>query len=122
MLLAACGATAPETPSTPTPATSGAPQMSDQQAPPQRLVIPVTIKGGQVMPTGEQLQAAPKETIVVRIGSDVQDELQVHSTPEHTFKVEATPSQSFQFSIDKPGKVDITLHRLNATIATVDVR
>jgi len=96
--------------------------MSNEQAPPTRLVIDVDIKGGNVTPTNEQLQAAVKEQIVVRVNSDAADELRVNSTPEHTFKVEAKPMQSFQFTVDGPGKVDVALHQLNKTIATIAVQ
>lgn len=96
--------------------------MQNNQAPPDRLVIDVTIKGGQVNPTNAQLQAKTKEQIVVKVDSDVADELHVHSTPDHTFKIEAKPAQQFQFSVDVPGNVDIELHQLNKTIATVQVQ
>jgi hypothetical protein len=96
--------------------------MSNDQAPPKRLVIDATIKGGNVTPTNEQLQAAVKEQIVIRVNSDATDELHVHSTPEHSFNVEATPMQVFQFTVDVPGKVDVELHHLNKTIATIQVQ
>jgi hypothetical protein len=105
------------------PASTGAPQLSDQQAPPPRLVIDVTIKGGEVNPTNAQFDSKAKEPIVVRVNSDVADELHVHSNPEHTFNVEAKDGpQSFQFTVDVPGKVDIELHHLNKTVATVTVQ
>jgi sporulation-control protein spo0M len=104
------------------PASTDAPQMSDQQAPPARLVIDVTIKGGEVTPTNAQLQAKVAQTIVVRVNSDAVDQLHVHSTPEHSFNVEAKPAQSFQFTVTVPGKVDIELHQLNKIIATVTVQ
>jgi hypothetical protein len=96
--------------------------MSNEQAPPTRLEIEVTIKGGTVTPTNEQLQAAANEQIVIRVNSDVADELHVHSNLEHTFKVEAKPAQSFQFTVDVPGRVDVELHQLNQTIATIAVQ
>jgi hypothetical protein len=96
--------------------------MPNEQAPPKRLVVEVMIKGGTVTPTNEQLQAAVKEQIVIRVNSDVADELHVHSNPEHTFKVEAKPAQSFQFTVDVPGKVDVELHQLKQTIATIQVQ
>jgi hypothetical protein len=96
--------------------------MSNVQAPPTQLAIDVTIKGGDVTPTNEQLQAAVKEQIVIRVNSDAADELHVHSTPEHKFNVEAKPMQSFQFTVDVPGKVDVELHHLNKTIATIQVQ
>lgn len=96
--------------------------MANDQAPPNQLVIDVTIKDGNATPTNEQLQAAVKEPIVVRVNSDATDELHAHSTPDHHFNVEAKPMQSFQFSVDVPGKVDVELHHLNRTIATITVQ
>jgi hypothetical protein len=96
--------------------------MSNEQAPPTQLVIDVTIKGGGVTPTNAQLKAGVKEQIVVHVNSDAADELHVHSTPEHSFNVEAKPMQSFQFTVDVPGKVDVELHKLNKTIATIQVQ
>ena len=104
------------------PPTVSPSDMSNDQAPPARLVVDVTIKDGKATPTNEQLQAAVKEQIVIRVNSDVADELHVHSTPEHSFNVEAKPMQSFQFTVDVPGKVDVELHKLNQTIATIQVQ
>jgi hypothetical protein len=104
------------------PASSGAPQFSDQQAPPSQLVIEATIANGAVTPTNEALQAKVNEPIIVKIDSDAADELHAHSTPDHTFKIEAKPNQSFQFTPSVPGKVEIELHTLKRVIATVDVQ
>jgi hypothetical protein len=97
-------------------------QMTDQQQPPNRLTIDVTIKGGEVTPTNAQLQGKVGEPIVVRVNSDADDELHVHSVPDHEFKVEAKPGQTFQFTVDVPGSVDVELHHLNRTIATIQVQ
>lgn len=96
--------------------------MSNEQAPPARLVIDVDINGGNVTPTNEQLQAGVKQQIIVKVNSDAADELLVHSTPEHKFNVEAKPMQSFQFTVDVPGKVDVVLHKLNKVVATIQVQ
>jgi hypothetical protein len=104
------------------PSTVSPSDMSNEQAPPARLEIDVDIKGGNVTPTNEQLQAGIKEQIVIRVNSDAADELHVHSTPEHSFNVEAKPMQIFQFTVDVPGKVDVELHKLNKTIATIQVQ
>jgi hypothetical protein len=95
---------------------------TETQAPPEQLVIDVTIKGGKVTPTNEQLQASVGEPIVLRVDSDATDELHVHSTPEHSFDVGIGPAQSFQFTVSVPGRVDVELHDLHATVATIQVR
>lgn len=124
LLTAGCGGSdsSEGTSTSPSASTVSPSDMSNEQAPPTRLVIEVTIKGGTVTPTNEQLQSAVNEQIVIRVNSDVADELHVHSTPEHTFKIEAKPAQSFQFTVDVPGTVDVELHQLKKTIATIQVQ
>ncbi|KUH66336.1 hypothetical protein AU184_00675 [Mycolicibacterium novocastrense] len=124
LLVAGCGGsrdTEPEA-SSPAQSTVGAADMPDQQRPPDRLTIDVTIEGGNVEPTNAQIQGKVGEPIVLRVNSDAADELHVHSVPEHTFKVDPTPGQQFQFTVDVPGNVEIELHDLNRVIATVQVQ
>jgi sporulation-control protein spo0M len=118
------GSSEPAEPATASPSEStvNPSEMQDHQAPPERLVVDVTIKGGQVTPVNEQLQAALKQPVIFRVNSDVADELHVHSNPEHTFKIEAKPGQMFQFTVDVPGKVDVELHQLKKTVATISVQ
>jgi len=125
LLLAGCGGSADSGAASGTPAASASsavPQMSDQQAPPEQVVVDVTIKDGKVTPTNEQLQAKVGDPIVVRVDSDAADQLHVHSNPEHTFTVEPKSGQSFQFTVTVPGKVDVELHELNRTIASIAVQ
>jgi PBP1b-binding outer membrane lipoprotein LpoB len=123
LITAGCGGSDTEsTPASPAESTVNPSEMADEQAPPNRLIIDVMIEGGNVTPTNEQLQASIKQPIIIRVNSDVADELHVHSNPEHTFKVEAKPGQSFQFTVDVPGKVDVELHQLKRTIATIAVQ
>jgi hypothetical protein len=127
LITAGCGGSnnsesAPASTSSSQPSTVSPSDMSNAQAPPTQLVIDVTIKGGDVTPTNEQLNAGVKEPIVVHVNSDAADELHVHSTPDHSFDVQAKPMQSFQFTVDVPGKVEVGLHKLNKTIATIQVQ
>lgn len=114
LLVAGCAGESPSA----TPDTQAPPA----QAPPAQLVVDVTIEGGQVTPTNAHLQAGLNEPIILRVASDVADELHVHSTPEHSFDVGIGPAQSFQFTVEVPGRVDIELHKLHKTIATIQVQ
>jgi ABC-type Fe3+-hydroxamate transport system substrate-binding protein len=107
---------------TPTESTVSPSDMTDQQQAPSRLVIDVTIKGGEVTPTNAQLSGKVGEPVVVRVNSDAADELHVHSNPEHSFPIEPRSGQQFQFTVDVPGTVDIELHKLNRVIASVQVQ
>jgi long-subunit fatty acid transport protein len=86
------------------------------------LVVDITIAKGQVTPSNATLQATVKEPITLRVTSDAADELHVHSVPDHKFQVAAAVNQSFQFSVDVPGNVDVELHHLDRTVATIQVR
>jgi hypothetical protein len=86
------------------------------------LVVNITIAKGQVTPSNATLQATVSEPITLRVTSDAVDELHVHSSPDHKFQVAAAANQTFQFSVDVPGNVDVELHHLDRTIATIQVR
>ncbi|MHA0289694.1 hypothetical protein ACXYX3_25040 [Mycobacterium sp. C3-094] len=124
LLIAGCGGNKSDDAGTASSSAGGpAPtQMTDAQNPPQRVVVDVTIKDGQVTPTNEQLQAKVNQPIVIQVDSDAVDELHVHSTPEHSFPIAVGPGQTFQFSAGVPGRIDIELHELNKTIATIAVQ
>jgi hypothetical protein len=127
LLIAGCGGGggsegAQSSSGAPSASTVSPSDMQNEQAPPERLLIDVQIKGGEVTPTNQQLEAKVNQPIVVKVNSDVADELHVHSTPDHTFKIEAKPVQQFQFTVNVPGTVDIELHQLGKTIATVQVQ
>lgn len=111
-----------ETSSPSAPTSAGVPQMSDQQAPPTRLVVKVSIAGGKVTPTDAQFKSSVGDPIIFQIDSDVADRLNVHSDPEHTFTIEPRSGQSFLFTAAVPGKVDVQLQQLNRTIATIQVQ
>lgn len=103
-------------------ATSAPADTTEMQAPADQLVIDVTIEGGEVTPTNEQFQGKVGEPIMIRVNSDAPDELHVHSVPEYTFPVEPRAGQAFEFTVEVPGQVEIELHDLHRTIATVQVR
>ena len=125
LITAGCGGSSQEstgsTPASGAPSSTAAPELSDQQAPPEQVTLDVTIKGGQVTPTNAQLEARLGEPIVIRVNSDAADELHVHSNPEHSFAVAPANGQSFQFTVDVPGRVDVELHEQHVTVATISV-
>lgn len=127
LLTAGCGGSqsaesAPPPTPEPSASTIDPSDMTDQQQPPNRLIIDVTINAGEVTPTNAELQGKVGEPIVIRVNSDAADELHVHSVPEHTYPIEARPAQSFQFTVEVPGRVEVELHELNRTIATIQVQ
>ncbi|WP_156687803.1 hypothetical protein [Mycobacterium sp. Marseille-P9652] len=92
------------------------------KAPPPALDVDVTIAKGQVTPANASLQARVHQPITLKVSSDAPDEVHVHSVPDHKFEVAAAPNQTFQFSVDVPGNVEVELHHLDRTIATIQVQ
>jgi heme/copper-type cytochrome/quinol oxidase subunit 2 len=86
------------------------------------LDVNITVANGQVTPANATLQAKVKQQITFHVTSDATDELHVHSVPDHKFQVAAAPNQTFQFSVDVPGNVEVELHHLDRTIATIQVQ
>lgn len=95
---------------------------STSNSAPAALELNVTIANGQISPTNATLQAKVKQQITLHVTSDATDELHVHSVPDHRFQVAAAPNQTFQFSVDVPGSVDVESHHLHKTIATIQVQ
>ncbi len=95
---------------------------SQSKAPASALDVNVTIAKGQVTPANASLQARVHQPVTLKVSSDVPDELHVHSVPDRKFEVAAAPEQTFQFSVDVPGNVEIELHHLDRTIATIQVQ
>lgn len=95
---------------------------SHNHAPAADPTVDVTIAKGQVTPTNAALQAKVRQQITLHVTSDATDELHVHSTPDHKFPVAAAPNQTFQFAVDVPGNVEVELHHLDRTIATIQVQ
>jgi hypothetical protein len=84
--------------------------------------VNVTIAKGQATPTNVTLQAKVNQQITFHVTSDAKDELHVHSNPDHKFKIEKAANQTFQFSVGVPGSVEVELHHLHSTIATIQVQ
>ena len=85
-------------------------------------MVDINITDGNVDPSNAEPTARVREPIQFRVNSDVADELHVHSVPEHTFTVETKPNQKFQFAVDVPGRVEVELHKLDRTVATIQVQ
>jgi len=95
---------------------------SPSQPPAAGLDVNVSIADGQVAPTNATLQAKVGQPITFHVASDAADELHVHSVPDHKFQVAAAPNQVFAFKVDVPGNVEVELHHLDRTIATIQVQ
>lgn len=83
--------------------------------------VVVTITDDSTDPSGAVVRVERGEEITVRITSDIDDEVHVHSEPDHSFPV--TPGQETveTFSIDTPGTFPMESHRLDLVIVKFEV-
>lgn len=86
-------------------------------------VVQIDIKDGKVVPQGERVEIKVGQEVELRVSSDQDDEIHVHSSPEHEFEVKAgATDDTFTFSIKTPGQVAVESHELAVTIAQLVAR
>ncbi|NRQ48382.1 hypothetical protein [Aeromicrobium stalagmiti] len=85
-------------------------------------VVGIVIAGGKVVPQGKRVEAKVGADITLTIRSDVDEEIHVHSDPEHTYEVAAGETVTETFTVDTPGQVAVEAHELGVTIVQLVVR
>ena len=120
LTLTACGDDSSDDPTpTATPADSGAGDSSDAEG----VVVDITIAGGKVTPQGKRVDVKVGEPVTLRVTSDAEDEIHVHSDPEHGLDVVAGDTdKELTFTLDTPGQVAVESHHLDATIVQLVVK
>lgn len=85
--------------------------------------IEVEIENGRVTPSGERVDVKIGEPIRFVVDSDTADELHVHSTPEHTFRVKpGDDDKQFELTLNQPGVVEVELHELGDVVVSLAAR
>ena len=98
----------------------GADASADGDAP---VTITVTERTGTIEPDdGHVVMVRTGQEIVLKVSSDVDDEIHVHSEPEHEFEVPAGQDQTFTFAVDEPGTYLVESHGLEVTVVKLQVR
>ena len=119
--LAACGSdepvTAPPSEATPT-ASASAPDESEAG-----VVVDIAIADGAVTPRGKRVDVKVGQPVTLRVTSDVDDEIHVHSDPEHEMSVKAGDrDKELTFTLKVPGQVAVESHHAHATIVQLVVK
>jgi hypothetical protein len=118
--LAGCASPRQDTPTAPQSPSSNAGAAAPSSA--SEPDLDITIADGRVSPVNAELDATVGTPIRLMVTSDVVDELHVHAVPERTFTVRPGVSETFEFTVDVPGRVDVELHELHRTVVTIQVR
>ncbi|MCW2799502.1 MAG: hypothetical protein JWQ70_974 [Aeromicrobium sp.] len=88
----------------------------------QAVTVNIVIKDGKVTPQGERVNVKVGETIKLHVTSDADEEVHVHSEPEHEYELSPGDDKTYSFSIKVPGQVAVEAHHLDVTIAQLVVR
>ena len=83
--------------------------------------VDIVIKDGKVTPQGKRVKVRAGEPVTLRISSDADEEIHVHSDPEHEYEVKAGEPLTETFTIDTPGQVAVEAHHLDVTIVQLVV-
>jgi SpoU rRNA methylase family enzyme len=86
------------------------------------VVVDITEQGGKIDPVGEVVKVDTGQGVELVVTSDADDEIHVHSDPEHEFEVKAgDQGKKFTFSEDTPGTIEVESHGLEVTILKLEV-
>ena len=88
----------------------------------QPVTVDITEKDGKIEPVGKVVKASTGQDITLVVTSDVDDEIHVHSDPEHEFEYGSGTTTLPSFTIDKPGIVEVESHGLEKTIVQLEVK
>jgi hypothetical protein len=128
LLLAGCGGSsdgsdAGEPAATTTTSAAPSPSAAPSDEPSDAgVVVDIRIADGKATPQGDRVEATVGEPITLRITSDADEEIHVHSEPEHSYEVAPGDSVTETFTIDTPGQVAVEAHHLDVTIVQLVVR
>lgn len=85
-------------------------------------VIGIVIQGGKAVRQGMRVEVKAGAPVTLKIRSDADEEIHVHSDPEHTYEVKAGEPLSETLTIDTPGQVAVEAHHLGVTLVQLVVR
>jgi len=84
--------------------------------------VDIVIKDGKVTPQGKRVDVKAGTPVTLHITSDADEEIHVHSDPEHEYEVKPGDDVTKSFTIDTPGQVAVEAHHLDATIVQLVVK
>ena len=87
-----------------------------------RVTVDIVIEDGKVIPRGEWIDVKVGEPVQLSVTSDADEEIHVHSDPEHEYEVGSGDSITETLTIDTPGQVAVEAHHLDVTIVQLVVR
>lgn len=122
LLLSACAGTdAPEAAPAPAPPTVSASPRPSAEPTEEGTVVELTYAGGEVSGDTGRVEVPLGSTVVLRVTSDVQEEIHVHGVDEY---VDLPPGQATEasFVADIPGVFEVELHGAGTLMTKLQVQ
>lgn len=110
LLLAGCGGSTDDEPA------------ADRATPAAGAVVDIRIKDGEVTPQGGRVEVKVGQEVTLNITSDADEEIHVHSDPEHSYEVAPGGPVTESFTLTTPGQVAVEAHHLDVTVVQLVVR
>jgi hypothetical protein len=87
------------------------------------VTIDITISNGQVDPNGEKIDVRRGQTIILKVTSDVDDEIHAH-TGDQGYELEVKGGQTTrgEFVVSDRGRFEVESHHLEKVIVILNVR
>jgi hypothetical protein len=88
------------------------------------MTIDITISNGQVDPNGEKIDVRRGQTIVLKVTSDMDDEIHAH-TGDQGYELEVKgggKTTRGEFVVADPGRFEVESHHLEKVIVILNVR
>jgi hypothetical protein len=126
-LLSACTSSSDTgaTPSSAAASTTGTASPSNAGSTPaaDAVTINISIKNGQVSPSGEKINVRQGQTVIEHVTSDMDDEVHAHNGGDgYELEVKAGVPTTGQFVATDVGSFEVESHHLNKVIAILVVR
>jgi hypothetical protein len=125
LMLGACGSDADRSGPKPKPSQSSAsqPTASATEDPADKpVVVIVRIADGKAVQKAKRVDVKVGQHVSLSVSSDIDDEIHVHSDPEHTIEAKAGEIRSKTFIVDRPGQIAVESHHLGITLIQLVVR
>lgn len=84
--------------------------------------IEVTVDGTDITPNGDRVEVEVGQKIEFVVQADSAGSIHVHSDPEHEYEYASGTNTLPQFTIDRPGIVEVESHELEKTIVQLEVK
>jgi len=83
--------------------------------------VDIVVKDGKVTPHGKRVKVKAGQSVTLHITSDADEEIHVHSDPEHEYEVKPGDDVTESFTLKTPGQVAVEAHHLDVTIVQLVV-